>query len=116
MIVIDGGITTPKGYKAAGVGAGIKKDKLAEETGYLIQRYDLAEEITRLKSHLGALRELLASGPDDPVGKKLDFLAQEITREANTSSSKAQDIAIIQESMTIKNEVESIRQQAQNIE
>jgi len=50
------------------------------------------------------------------VGKKLDFLAQEITREANTASSKSQDIEIIKESLAIKNQMESIRQHVQNIE
>ena len=79
-------------------------------------RYDLAEEILRLKSHIGALRELLSPGRGGPSGKKLDFLAQEITREANTTGSKSQDIGIVQEGLAVKNEVESIRQHAQNIE
>jgi uncharacterized protein (TIGR00255 family) len=97
-------------------GVSVSEERLAEETSYLVQRYDLAEEILRLKNHLGALRELIGPGSSGPVGKKLDFLAQEITREANTSSSKSQDIEIIKESLAIKNQMESIRQHIQNIE
>lgn len=96
-------------------GALASKERLAEETSSLMQRYDLAEEILRLKSHLDTLRKLLARGADGPVGKKLDFLAQEIGREANTSSSKSQEIGIIREGLAIKNELESIRQHAQNL-
>jgi uncharacterized protein (TIGR00255 family) len=96
-------------------GSGISEERLAEETASLMQRYDLAEEILRLKSHVEALRELLAPGAAGPVGKKLDFLAQEIGREANTSSSKSQEIGIIREGLAIKNELESIRQHAANI-
>lgn len=96
--------------------APVSEERLAEETAYLMQRYDLAEEILRLKSHLGTLRGLIGPGRPGPVGKKLDFLAQEITREANTSSSKSQDIEIIKEGLAIKNQMESIRQHVQNIE
>ena len=96
-------------------GSKISEERLAEETSSLLQRYDLAEEILRLKSHIGALRGLLRPRADGPVGKKLDFLAQEIGREANTSSSKSQEIGIIREGLAIKNELESIRQHAANI-
>ena len=96
-------------------GAGLSEERLAEATSSLMQRYDLAEEILRLKSHIEALRELLRPGTAGPAGKKLDFLAQEIGREANTSSSKSQEIGIIREGLAIKNELESIRQHAQNI-
>jgi len=92
------------------------EERLAEESAYLAQRYDLAEEIVRLKSHLRTFEELLSPKIDEPVGKKMDFLAQELSREANTSSSKSQDLEIIKESLAIKNEVESIRQHIQNIE
>lgn len=90
--------------------------KLAEEASLLAQRYDLTEEIARLKSHMMYLRELLDSREPEPVGKKLDFLAQELYREANTLNSKAQDIEVIRKSLMLKSEVESIRQQLQNIE
>ncbi len=94
----------------------VSEERLAEEAAFLTQRLDLAEEITRLKSHLKTLEELLSPALAEPVGKQLDFLAQELNREANTASSKSQDIAIIRETLSIKNEVESIRQQVQNIE
>jgi uncharacterized protein (TIGR00255 family) len=94
----------------------VSEGKLAEETAFLMQRYDLAEEILRLKSHLETLRGLLAPAAAGPVGKKLDFLAQEITREANTLGSKSQDIELVKEGLAVKNEVETIRQHGQNIE
>ena len=97
-------------------GASVSEERLAEETASLIQRFDLAEEILRLKSHLDTLGKLIGPGNQGPVGKKLDFLAQEITREANTPSSKSQDIEMINEGLAIKNQMESIRQHVQNIE
>jgi uncharacterized protein (TIGR00255 family) len=90
--------------------------KLAEEASLLAQRYDLTEEIARLKSHMKYLSEELDSRAPEPVGKKLDFLAQELYREANTLNSKAQDMEVIRRSLALKSEVESIRQQLQNIE
>lgn len=92
------------------------ENRWAEEASFLAQRYDLAEEIARLKSHLKYFAEVLNSKGPDPVGKKLDFVAQELYREANTINSKAQDIEVIRGSLSIKSEVESIRQQVQNIE
>ncbi len=92
------------------------ESKLAEEASLLAQRYDLTEEIARLESHIMYLREQIESKNPEPVGKKLDFLAQELYREANTLNSKAQDIEVIRKSLALKSEVESIRQQLQNIE
>lgn len=92
------------------------EDKMAEEAAYLAQRYDLMEEVTRLRFHLSHMGQLLASTAREPLGKKLDFIAQELNREANTINSKAQDIEIIKEILTVKSEVESIRQQLQNVE
>jgi len=96
--------------------APFSEEKLIEEAAYLTQRYDLTEEITRLKCHLEYVQKLLSSQEEEPVGRKLDFLAQELYREANTINSKAQDFNIVKESLAIKGEVESIRQQVQNIE
>ncbi len=92
------------------------KERMAEEVAYLSQRYDVAEEIARLKHHLEAARELLSAKNREPAGKMLDFLAQEFTREANTLNSKSQEIGVTREGLLIKGEVESIRQQVQNIE
>ncbi len=94
----------------------LSEERLAEEAAYLSQRYDLAEEIARLKAHLETFERLLSPQVKEPVGKQMDFLAQELLREANTLSSKSQDIRITEESLTVKNEVETIRQHVQNIE
>jgi uncharacterized protein (TIGR00255 family) len=90
------------------------EERLSEEVSYLTQRYDVSEEIQRLKSHLDAAAKLIASS--EPAGKMLDFLSQELTREANTLNSKSQDIGITRQGLLIKGEVESIRQQVQNLE
>jgi uncharacterized protein (TIGR00255 family) len=97
-------------------GSSISEERLAEEASFLAQRYDLAEEIVRLKTHLDSLQKLVSGRNPEPIGKQLDFLAQELFREANTLNSKSQDIRITKESLTIKNELESIRQHVQNIE
>jgi len=97
-------------------GAPVSEGKLAEEASFLAQRYDLAEEIGRLKTHLESFEEFLSPKVGQPVGRQLDFLAQELNREANTLASKSQDIRITRASLAIKNELESIRQHVQNIE
>jgi len=97
-------------------GAPVSEGKLAEEASFLAQRYDLAEEIGRLKTHLDSFEAFLSPRVGEPVGRQLDFLAQELNREANTLASKSQDIRITRESLAIKNELESIRQHVQNIE
>ncbi len=97
-------------------GAPVAEAKLAEEASVLAQRYDLAEEIGRLKTHLDSLVALLSPKLGEPVGRQLDFLVQELNREANTLASKSQDVLITRESLAIKNELESVRQHVQNIE
>jgi uncharacterized protein (TIGR00255 family) len=94
----------------------VSEERLAEETSFLAQRYDLGEEVTRLKAHLASFRSLVVSRRGEPAGKKLDFLAQELHREANTLNSKSQDLRITEDSLVIKNELETIRQHLQNIE
>lgn len=94
----------------------VREEKLAEEAAFFAQRYDLHEEVARLKSHLDYVFELLSSRSEESIGKKLDFVLQELNREANTINSKSQEIRITKESLAIKGEVESIRQQVQNIE
>lgn len=94
----------------------VSQGRLAEEASLQAQRYDLGEEIARLKTHLDTLQGLVSPRGMEPVGKKLDFLAQELFREANTLGSKSQDIRITKESLAIKNELETIRQHVQNIE
>ncbi|MGB7295685.1 MAG: DUF1732 domain-containing protein [Candidatus Aminicenantales bacterium] len=94
----------------------VEEERIASEVAYLVQKADIAEEIMRLRSHLGAFELWVGAGREEPVGKMLDFLSQEIFREANTVNSKSQNIAITKESLIIKNEVETIRQHIQNIE
>lgn len=93
-----------------------QKGRMEEEVAYLAQRADIAEEILRLRSHIDSFEKLVQVDQDEPVGKMLDFLSQEMYREANTINSKSQDINITNESLAIKGEVESIRQHVQNIE
>ncbi len=93
-----------------------QEGKMEEEAAFLAQRMDIAEEVLRLRSHLDGFERLAGEDMDEPVGKMLDFISQEIFREANTINSKSQDINIIKESLVIKGEVESIRQHVQNIE
>jgi uncharacterized protein (TIGR00255 family) len=92
----------------------VDEARLAQEVAYLAERSDITEEITRLKSHLGQLREILGSGGE--VGKKLDFLLQEANREANTILSKSSEVSVCDAAIEIKTEVERLREQAQNVE
>jgi uncharacterized protein (TIGR00255 family) len=88
--------------------------RLAQEVAYLADRSDISEEIARLKSHLVQFREVLdASGE---AGKRLDFLLQELNREANTVLSKSTDLSIKEAALAIKGEVEKLREQVQNVE
>jgi uncharacterized protein (TIGR00255 family) len=90
------------------------KDRLEQEMVYLAQKMDVAEELDRLEIHLKEIAQVLAS--DDAVGRRLDFLIQELNRESNTLSSKSQDIRTTQNAVDIKVLVEQMREQAQNIE
>ena len=72
------------------------------------------EETVRLKSHFVQFRDMMNS--DEPIGRKLDFLVQEMNREVNTTGSKAQDIRITRLVVDMKSEIEKIREQIQNIE
>lgn len=94
--------------------AGFDESRLGTEIAIWVDRSDVSEEITRLNSHLKELENIL--GTDKPAGRRLDFLVQELNREANTLSSKISDVAISQLTLDIKCEIEKIREQAQNIE
>lgn len=88
--------------------------RLHQEAVLLATRADVEEELQRLTSHIGAARELLAA--DDAVGRKLDFLAQEFNREANTLCSKANDLEITRAGLALKTVIDQLREQVQNIE
>jgi uncharacterized protein (TIGR00255 family) len=92
----------------------IDETRLAQEVAYLAERSDITEEITRLKSHIVQLKELLSG--DNEIGKKLDFLLQETNREANTILSKSSELSICDAAIEIKTEVEKLREQANNVE
>jgi uncharacterized protein (TIGR00255 family) len=94
--------------------AGLDPTRLHQEAMLLAARNDIQEEIDRLRSHSGAARELLASA--EPVGRKFDFLAQELNREANTLCSKSADIALTNVGLELKNLIDQLREQVQNIE
>ncbi len=93
--------------------------RLAQEVAYLASRSDIAEELTRFQSHLDQVRHLMQEGSE--VGKKLDFLLQEMNREANTLLSKTTDVPevgleITRQAIEMKTEIEKLREQALNIE
>ena len=88
--------------------------RLAQEVAYLADRSDISEELARLKSHLTQFREVLESSGE--AGKRLDFLLQELNREANTVLSKSTDLPIKEAALAIKGEIEKLREQVQNVE
>ena len=94
--------------------AQVDEQRLITETAIFADKVAVAEETVRLRSHISQLKQLLES--DEAVGRKLDFLVQEMNREANTIGSKAQDIDIAHTVVDIKSEIEKIREQIQNIE
>lgn len=95
---------------------GMKIDpaRLAMEVALFADKCSIDEEIVRLESHIGQMESLLDQG--SPVGKKLDFLIQEMNREVNTIGAKASDLEITQCVVELKNEIEKLREQVQNIE
>lgn len=97
-------------------GAGVDEDRLAREIAMLAERWDISEEIVRLESHIGMFHSLLEEPSAEPVGKRLSFLVQEMLRETNTIGSKANDAAIEHGVVAIKNEIERLREQADNVE
>ena len=92
----------------------IDEQRILLEAGIYAEKIAVDEETVRLKSHFVQFRNMMNS--DEPVGRKLDFLVQEINREINTTGSKAQDIRITKLVVDMKSEVEKIREQIQNIE
>jgi uncharacterized protein (TIGR00255 family) len=88
--------------------------RLAQEVAYLADRSDISEELARLRSHLEQFRS--AVNAEGEVGKRLDFLLQELNREANTVLSKSTEVSIKEAGLVIKAEVEKLREQVQNVE
>jgi uncharacterized protein (TIGR00255 family) len=94
----------------------VDEDRLAREIAYLSERWDINEEIVRFRSHIELFREALSGDGSEPIGKRLGFLVQELHREANTVGSKANDADISQASVAIKEEIERLREQVENVE
>ncbi|MGE0159175.1 MAG: YicC/YloC family endoribonuclease [Gemmatimonadales bacterium] len=94
----------------------VDEERLAREIAYLAERWDVNEEVVRFRSHVELFREALAADGSEPVGKRLGFLAQEMQREANTIASKANDAQMARSAVALKEEIERIREQVENVE
>ncbi len=92
----------------------IDEGRLEQELIYASERGDISEELSRLDSHISQFRELLENA--GPLGRKLDFLVQEMNREANTIASKSVDLTLTQKAVDLKSTLEKIREQVQNVE
>ena len=97
-----------------GEGPGLDRDRLHAEAALLATKADLREEIDRLKAHVAAARDLIAKG--GPIGRKLDFLAQEFNRESNTICSKSTAVAVTAAGIELKVVIDQFREQVQNLE
>ena len=100
--------------RLATLGAEVNPERLEQEVALLLQKMEVAEELDRLRSHVDELAATIASG--DAVGRKLDFLMQEFNREANTLSSKSQDVETTKRAVELKVLIEQMREQIQNVE
>ncbi len=98
-----------------GENAEIPEDRIMLEAAVFADKSDITEELTRLKSHTAQFESFISESAE-PVGKKLDFLVQEMNRESNTIGSKANDSRITADVLVLKAEIEKIREQIQNIE
>jgi uncharacterized protein (TIGR00255 family) len=96
------------------LGAQVDQERVAQEILLMLQRFDVAEELDRLDGHLVETARTLAG--DEPAGRRLDFLMQEFNREANTLSSKSQDLETTRTAVEMKVLIEQMREQVQNIE
>lgn len=101
--------------KLAG-GIAVDPQRLAQEIAFLAEKLDVGEELDRFASHIAAFREALGGKTGEGVGKRLGFLLQEMLREANTTGSKANDAPILQDVVAVKEELERIREQVENVE
>ena len=101
-------------YEELDLSSRYDETKLLQEIGALLVKYSINEEQNRLKTHIKEYFKLLESS--EPVGKKLDFLCQEMNREVNTTASKSQNVSITLETVQMKDDLENIREQIRNIE
>jgi len=94
----------------------VDEERLAKEVAYMADRWDINEELVRFRAHVKAFRETLAAPAGEPAGKRLGFLVQEMHREANTIGSKANDLQMGHASVAIREEIERLREQLENVE
>lgn len=97
-------------------GREVDEERLAREVAHLAERWDIHEEVVRLGSHLVHFQETLAGNGEEAVGKRLGFLVQEMHREINTLGAKANDAEIARETVGLKEELEKLREQLENVE
>ncbi len=97
-------------------GIALDEQRIAQEIALIAERMDVQEELDRFESHIAAFRAAIAESGGEPVGKRLGFLLQEILRETNTTGSKAADAAMLHDVVAIKEELERIREQVENVE
>jgi uncharacterized protein (TIGR00255 family) len=97
-------------------GLAVDEGRLAQDIAILADRMDVSEELDRFRSHITAFNGVLSDTGGEPVGKRLGFLLQEMLREANTTGSKAADAAILHDVVGVKEELERIREQVENLE
>lgn len=93
---------------------GLPEERLAQEVALVVGKADVREELDRLKAHTAAARGMLAAG--EPIGRRLDFLCQELNREANTICAKSPDLTLTEAGLGMKAAVEQFREQVQNVE
>lgn len=105
-----------RSVKELASGANVDQQRLAQEVAILADKLDIAEELDRFDSHINSFRQSVKESGAEPVGKRLGFLLQEMVREANTTGSKANDAAILADVVMIKEELERVREQVENIE
>jgi uncharacterized protein (TIGR00255 family) len=100
--------------RVAELAAQVDHERLEQELAILLQRLDVDEELERLSGHIAEVRRVI--GGDEPAGRRLDFLMQELNREANTLSSKSQDLDLTRSAVDMKVLIEQMREQVQNAE
>jgi uncharacterized protein (TIGR00255 family) len=94
----------------------LDEERVVREVAFMADRLDISEELVRMRSHLELFRESVAQDGTEPIGKRLSFLIQEMNRETNTIGSKANDAPIEHEVIAIKDDIERLREQVENVE
>jgi uncharacterized protein (TIGR00255 family) len=114
--LVEHGTRLRKSVRELAGAANVDAQRLAQEIAILADRMDISEEIDRFRAHIDAFCKTLDETGSEAVGKRLGFLLQEMVREANTMGSKAADAPILGEVVSIKEELERIREQVENVE